>query len=368
METFKAEKMDRNNSCYGSRRDFMQRSAAGIGGLSLLSFVSNGCAKGTLAGRTASGSTMKQQGTTRVHLVGGTDHRQNVYNAMKPFQEQLKKEIAGKQVIIKVNFVGRGQQLAVTPPDAVRGAMDILGEITGEKIIVGESKGFVPGFEAYNYYPLRDEFENIVLEERWGPMETYWILDSQVRPTPIHCHSHYFDKNNYIISLTRLKTHNVGVATLTLKNLIMGMPVKNDELKINDKAKMHALGENDITPKMLNYNMFMMATRRVPDFCVLDGTEGHEGNGPIRGTPVEHNVALAGFDTIAVDRIGSELMGIAWEDIGYLGYCADAGLGQGDRGKINVTGLDPKDHIIKYKLNDNIEYQLKWKQDLFFKG
>jgi len=256
----------------------------------------------------------------------------------------------------------------VTPPDAVRGAMDCLNEITDEKIIVGDSKGFLPSFEHYNYLPLEEEYSNIVLEDLWKrPVEWYWILDSEVKPTPIRCYQPYFDENTYIISLARLKTHNSVVATLALKNLSMGMPMKRPDLNINDKVKMHAQGENKISPKMINYNIFMMATRRTPDFCVIDGTEGMEGNGPINGTPVDHQVALAGFDVVSVDRIGSELMGIPWEDIGCLQYCADAGLGQGDRDKIKVTGLDPKDHVIKYKLHDNIEMQLMWKQDLFFK-
>ncbi|MFC1552158.1 DUF362 domain-containing protein [Candidatus Latescibacterota bacterium] len=370
-EKGKLREIERNSwkdSCYGSRRDFIQKVGAGIGGLSMLSFVTTGCASRGLVRGTAASGTMQTRGESRVHLVGGRDHRQNVYNAIKPFQDQLKNEIAGKKVLIKVNFVGTGNQLAVTPPDAVRGTMDILNEITDEKIIVGDSKGFLPSFEHYNYLPLKEEFDNIVLEDLWKrPVEWYWILDSKVRPTPIRCYQPYFDDDYYIISLTRLKTHNAVVATLTLKNLTMGMPMKRPDLKVNDKAKMHAFGENEIGPKMINYNQFMMANRRTPDFCVLDGTEGLEGNGPTSGEPVDHQVALAGFDTVSVDRIGSELMGIPWDNIGYLQYCSDAGIGQGERDKINVTGLDPKDHVETYKLHTNIETQYMWKQDLFFK-
>ena len=364
----KIEKFDWNNSCYGSRRDFMQKVAAGIGGLSILPFVTTGCASKKNVIGNESSEDIEKTDESLVHLVGGSDHRENVYNAMKPFQEKLAKNIQGKQVIIKVNFMGGGNQLSVTHPDAVRGAMDCLNEITDEKIIVGDSKGFLPSFEHYNYLPLEEEYSNIILEDLWKrPVEWYWILNSEVRPTPIRCYQPYFDENNYIISLARIKTHNAVVATLTLKNLTMGMPMKRPDLNINDKQKMHAFKDNKMSPKMINYNQFMMATRRTPDFCVLDGTESMEGNGPGGGILVDHQVALAGFDVVSVDRIGTELMGIPWEYIGYLQYCADAGLGQGDRDKIKVTGLDPKDHVIKYKLHDNIESQLMWDQDLFFK-
>lgn len=57
-------------------------------------------------------------------------------------------------------------------------------------------------------------------------------------------------------------------------------------------------------------------------------------------------------------------MGVPFEDIGYLNYCATAGLGQGDRSKIKIIGPDPKDHVIKYKLRDNIERQMRWDDDL----
>ena len=42
----------------------------------------------------------------------------------------------------------------------------------------------------------------------------------------------------------------------------------------------------------------------------VDGYIGMEGRGPVNGTIVEHRIALAGHDVIAVDRIGLELMGI----------------------------------------------------------
>ena len=134
-----------------------------------------------------------------------------------------------------------------------------------------------------------------------------------------------------------------------------------DKKKINDKQLMHA---EHTTPKMINFNMFLMAHRVYPDFAILDGVEGMEGNGPSNGEPVDHKVVLAGLDYVSVDRIGSELMGIPWENIGYLNYCATGGLGQGDRSKIKILGPDPEDHVIKYKLHDNIEWQYKWKDEL----
>jgi len=93
--------------------------------------------------------------------------------------------------------------------------------------------------------------------------------------------------------------------------------------------------------------------------------EGMEGNGPIGGTPVDHRIALAGFDVAAVDSMCARLMGIPLENVGYLNYCAAAGLGNIDRDKIDIIGgKDPEQSIIAYKMGSNINYQLEWKDPL----
>ena len=111
--------------------------------------------------------------------------------------------------------------------------------------------------------------------------------------------------------------------------------------------------------------MFLVAQKVRPKFTILDGLEGMEGSGPLNGTPVEHGVALAGTDVMAVDSIGAQLMDVPLENLGYLNYCADAGLGIIDREKIDIISeAKPTDHIIKYKLAGNIEEQLQWKEPL----
>lgn len=82
---------------------------------------------------------------------------------------------------------------------------------------------------------------------------------------------------------------------------------------------------------------------------------------PTEGTPVEHGVALASTDFIAADRIGCLLMDVPFGDVGYLTYCANAGLGQGDLSKITIIGPDPRSHVITYKLHERFEQMLEWK-------
>ena len=65
-------------------------------------------------------------------------------------------------------------------------------------------------------------------------------------------------------------------------------------------------------------------------------------------------------------------MGIPFEDLGYLTYCAVDNLGQGDRSRINVVGedpadrVDPKDHVIAYKRHISNRWAMKWKEELVY--
>ena len=349
------------------RRTFLKKITAGSVGLSLGTLIMEGCASNARIQGSLKKTSSVNLGDSHVSFVRGTDRREMIYEALKPFENHIKESIKDKQVIIKVNFVGQGNPLGTTHPDSVRGVLDFLKPLYDRTVIVGESKGFLPSFEHYGYFPLRREY-NVKLVELWESPTTYhWILDGNLYPTQIRIYNPYLDPDNYFISVTHLKTHNAVIATLTLKNVVMGSPMKIPKLKLNDKAKMHATVENNNSPKMLHFNLFLMAHRVHPDFSVLDGFDGMEGNGPIDVEPVDHKVALAGPDFVAVDRIGSELMAIPWEDMGYLNYCADAGLGQGDRSKIKIIGQNPRDYVIPYKLHKNIEWQYKWKDDLILR-
>ena len=101
------------------------------------------------------------------------------------------------------------------------------------------------------------------------------------------------------------------------------------------------------------------------DFAIIDGLEGMEGNGPISGTKVDHKIAMATFDPVAMDSMAARLMGIPLEDVGYLNYLAAAGIGNIDKAKIDIIGgKDPEKSIIVYKQPPNIKSQMEWKDPL----
>jgi hypothetical protein len=70
------------------------------------------------------------------------------------------------------------------------------------------------------------------------------------------------------------------------------------------------------------------------------------------------------MDWLAADRLGIELMGIPYENVGWMNYCSDAGLGQTDLSQMEILGESVQGNIKTYKLSDQIQGQLIWKEPM----
>ena len=156
-----------------------------------------------------------------------------------------------------------------------------------------------------------------------------------------------------------LKTHNVVVATLSIKNMALGAPLHSPRKEgrgWNDKRLYHG------GVRQTHVDIAMTAERLRPCWgaAVLDGWEGMEGNGPGDGTLVPSRIAIASTDFVAADTVGVEAMGINPEWVGYLGFCARARLGQGDLSKIEIRGAKLADVTRKYRMHDELERELRW--------
>jgi uncharacterized protein (DUF362 family) len=120
----------------------------------------------------------------------------------------------------------------------------------------------------------------------------------------------------------------------------------------------------------MNYNLAVVAKKLSTAWgCgVIDGFEGMEGNGPIRGTAVPMGVALASPDLVAADRIAVEVMGVPAHVVGYLQYACNLGVGQYDMAKIDIRGERPETVQKKFKLQDQVQQQLDWLNDIARQG
>jgi uncharacterized protein (DUF362 family) len=74
-----------------------------------------------------------------------------------------------------------------------------------------------------------------------------------------------------------------------------------------------------------------------PDFAIVDGIIGMEGNGPIQGVSKSCGLLILGDDPVAVDSTCVRLMGLRPEKVGYLSSASTL-LGHMEPEKIRQLG------------------------------
>jgi uncharacterized protein (DUF362 family) len=305
---------------------------------------------------------------SRVALTHGKDRADNIFRGLKTFESEIAKAIGERRVVVKPNNVSTDVQLCATHADCLEGTLEFLKSIGKLKqTVIAESAASGPtmgGFENYRYTALAAKYGVQLIDLDEQEIDIRYVFDEKdFRPHPVRMSRLLLDPSTFIISAAKMKTHDRVVATLSLKNILVGAPVKDKGFRWgggkagarNDKPLIHGSGFRGI-----NYNLFALAQQLHPHLAIIDGYDGMQGNGPVGGTLVDHRVAVTSLDWLAADRVALELMGIDYATVGYLNFCAQAGLGQGDLAKIEVAGPKLSDHIKPYKLHDNIQQQLVW--------
>ena len=306
---------------------------------------------------------------TRVALTTGTDRAAMAFEGLKPFSAELQRRIGTRRVVIKPNNVAIDTPLCATHADTLRGILEFLKSIGKlEHAVIAESAAAGPtleGFDNYRYTALAGAYGVKLVDLDQDELELIHVFDEKdFRPHPMRTCRTLLDPDSFVISATRFKTHDRVVTTLSLKNIVVGAPIKDAGFRWGRTSKPGAKNDKPIVHgngfRGLNWNLYALAPRLHPHLAVLDGVEGMQGNGPVGGTPVDHRVCVVSPDWLAADRVAVELMGIPFEKVGYLNFCAQAKLGQADLAKLEIIGPALQEHIKPYRLHDNVEQQLIW--------
>ncbi len=340
-----------------SRRGFL-RTGAGLAGATFAS-------PRLLAAQPPAGARAPGAASV-VALVKGEERRRNVAEALALIEGQILPVLRQKKyVLIKPNVVSLIQPLAATHADALHGILDFLAPRWKGPVVIAESSAAdtFQGFEQFGYtrVPAAHREREVTLvdlnaEER---SEVLQILDDHLHLQPVRLAARLLDPDAYVICSTQMKTHNAVVATLTVKNMALGAPLRSAPKAArawSDKRRYH------VGIRQMHYNILLTAQRLRPFWgaAVIDGFEGMEGNGPNSGLPVPSRLAIASTDYVAADRVGVECMGINPDWVGYLTYCQAVGLGQYDLARIDLRGAKVAEVQRKYQLHQDIERMLQW--------
>ncbi|MBN1107114.1 MAG: DUF362 domain-containing protein [Bacteroidales bacterium] len=135
---------------------------------------------------------------------------------------------------------------------------------------------------------------------------------------------------DFIISLPKLKTHELVYLTGAVKNTLGLVPGFH-------KAKQHAIhyDRQRFAEFLVDLNEAVM-----PDFFLIDGIMGMEGPGPGQGMPVMTGVLLGSTNPAAVDILASEVAGYDPMDIPTTAVAVKRGLWLQDVSDVIYDGPD----------------------------
>lgn len=238
--------------------------------------------------------------------------------------------VQGKTVLLKANLVGLDPARVInTHPAVVAAVRESFLRLGASRVLVGDGPALDRDTDAI--------VESVRLREYLGNRLQDFVdlnLDDvrlvKLRTRASRLKSLYLPVTvlgvDFVVSLAKMKTHHWAGVSLSLKNMFGIVP---GSCYGWPKNILHWAG---IDNALLDIN----STVR-PDFAIVDGIVGMEGNGPVQGCPRHSGVLVLGDDPVAVDASCARIMGL---DPARVGHLQKAGLllGHLNAGKIQQLG------------------------------
>jgi len=289
--------------------------------------------------------------SVRVAIAKGRNRYDAVKRALEYIREDIAKNVFGKNsLIIKPNLVSSYVQLAVTHVDTVRAIIDFIRQYYRGKIIVaeGSASDTLTAYKNFDYTKLAREHEIELFDLNQDKYREIMVYNDRYEQIPVRIAEKVLE-SDYRISAAVLKTHDTVIATLSIKNMVVGSIIRYDKHKIHQGYK------------AINLNIYKIAKYVWPNLAIIDGYTAMEGNGPVSGTPVDMGIVIASTDPLAADTVGAYIMGFDPDDIGYLHYIKMAGMGEGDINKIEIVGERLEDVRRKFRTHSTYTSQRMWR-------
>jgi uncharacterized protein (DUF362 family)/NAD-dependent dihydropyrimidine dehydrogenase PreA subunit len=246
----------------------------------------------------------------------------------------------GKRVLLKPNVLGarRPEEAVTTHPSIVAAICELVLECGGIPVI-GDGAGMI--HQGATAEAFRVSGIEAVAKECGAELinfQTGGYVEVDV-PEALHFPKLFVSKAvldaDVIISLPKLKTHELTYYTGAVKNMFGALPLKT-------RKEMHLLAERDIFGEAV-IDLYSVVK---PHLAIMDGVVGMEGNGPSHGTPVDTGVIMASYDSVSLDVVASQLIGFDPLSIPTTKAALDRGFGNISP---EVTGV-PLDSVkTKYK-------------------
>jgi uncharacterized protein (DUF362 family) len=271
-----------------------------------------------------------QRPVSRVLIRRAASYQQELGELILESLREFKLPVQGKTVLLKPNLVGL-DPLGVmnTHPAVIAATRESFLRLGAAHVLVGDGPAMDRDTQAIlesvrlreftgnlmrDFCDLNlDDVEKVILETHASKLQELFLPKTVLGV-------------DFLVSMPKLKTHHWAGVTLSLKNMFGIVP---GSCYGWPKNVLHWAG---IDRSILDIN----AAAR-PDFAIVDGILGMEGNGPIQGTPKAAGLVLFGDDPVAVDATACRVMGLLPEKVTYLAR-AGTMLGHLDPAKIQQLG------------------------------
>ncbi len=242
----------------------------------------------------------------------------NSVDAIGSIEKFVKK---GQSVLLKPNLlkIAAPEQVTITHPEFIRAVIRLIKTQT-DKIFIGDSPGGLVKIEdIYNKCGIRQvaEEENVELVRFDRIKKIDGIPFARIK-----------DEVDVVISLPKLKTHNVTTITCAIKNMF-GLVTGLYKVHCHKKAPNFKFFAKELV------RMYSMA---VPDLSIVDGVWAMQGDGPAGGDVYKLGLVIASADAVAVDAVVAKIMGLDPFAVPSIKYAYQSKLGQGKLSDIEVIG------------------------------
>jgi uncharacterized protein (DUF362 family)/Pyruvate/2-oxoacid:ferredoxin oxidoreductase delta subunit len=261
---------------------------------------------------------------------------QEVYEALKRAVELAGGlDVAGKTVLLKPNilFDSPPETAVCTHPAFLEAAITLVREMGAKRILAGDSPGIQrPGFSAKTS-GLGDVIRNNGAE---------WI-DFTAKKIEVSCPegktakkftlTHAVEEADVIISLPKLKTHQLMYFTGAMKNIFGLVPsIAKSTYHVRFSSR------EAFASMITDLNMAVK-----PAYALMDAVIGMEGPGPAAGNPQRVDLVLASSNILALDLAASAIIGYPHLEVPVNKEALSRGYWLSDFNEIEYPGLSPAD-------------------------
>jgi len=143
-----------------------------------------------------------------------------------------------------------------------------------------------------------------------------------------------WDPDAYFINIPKMRTHNFGITTISIKNL-QGIVVPLEERHMctlfpryeGDRGGNGLKGDVIDSHERWAHKICDISLARTPNLNIVDALVPRDGTGFRNGNDRPLGIALAGTNQTAIDTIGTALMGIDPANVTYIRVAGERGMG-----------------------------------------